>query len=393
MVLAIGGRLQWPSFSVASAFAVLVGLGLGAWARHGRAPERVATAAFTLLGWAPLLAGGALQALDDEIVSSHHFRCGLGSLGLVVVAPALVAVCLAITGAISGALGRKLLAPAVRHLATVITASGLAFLAITTISRHADPTPDGYLDALPVAARLDVGSSGVATYAGASWRVELRRAVATASPESCTLDLWFKGEEERSGSSPGEVGDCAPVLVLRDERADILVVARGVGRRPFVALAATDDRAIDVTPRRIASFLRAPTEWAIGAAVCLTFALGFLFTARRMRERAARLDGIEATHRGDGWVDLDEGSPVHVPAAATLAIGSVVLDVAPPVIPGVPVVTYRTTGVPDVRAVMLGSLAEERGQIADRAASFEACALATVVLGFIPLIVAQLVGL
>jgi hypothetical protein len=387
MALAVGGRLQWPSFSVASAFAVLIGLGLGACARHARAPEKVAAAAFTVLGWIPVLAGGALAALDDDIVASAHVRCGLGSLGLVIVAPVLVAVCLTISGAVSAAAGRKLLAPAVRHLATALTVMGVVFVAFTTVTRHACPTPDGYLAAVPVVDRLDVGSSGVATYSGSAWRVELRR----ESPGTCVLELWFQGEE-RSGYGPGEVGDCPPVLVLRDDRADLLVVARDASR-PLVALTAADPWPVDLKPRSIAARLRPPVEWVIGAVVSLSLAVVFLFTSRRMRQRAARLDGVEATHRGDGWIDLGEGSPVHVPLAAKLDVGEVVLDVAPPVHPGVPVATYRTVGVPDVRGVVPGSLAYQRGQIAGRAASFDACALATVVLAFVPLLVAHFLGL
>jgi hypothetical protein len=128
-----------------------------------------------------------------------------------------------------------------------------------------------------------------------------------------------------------------------------------------------------------------------GALLGLVIAAWSLTSAVRARRRGRKVAaGLDATHRGQGWIAPDDDRPpVHLPSAAAEEAGPVVLTDAPS-----PPGTYREGGttpatvthVPGTRdAAIAGARDEERGNLA--------YALAAVVLLTTPLVCALFRGI
>ncbi len=127
------------------------------------------------------------------------------------------------------------------------------------------------------------------------------------------------------------------------------------------------------------------------AVVGLLIAVWSLVSAHRARRRARRVtEGLDATHRGGGWIAPDDDRPpVHLPGAVGEDAGPVVLTSAP-----VPPRSYRDGGAaPPEVAHLAGTRDEAVARALDEERGNLAFAVAAVVFLTLPLVFALVGGI
>ena len=393
----LGGVASRPRVSTTAIFAVLVALfltGFVALTRRRR-PRAGVLAACHALAWAPFIAVGAWQAIDEGIVHGHVRGCGTGLMGLLIFAVPVGGFALFAGGIAAGAaLAHRVADRALRTLA--VGATGLALVAFAFAApRVARPDPDTYLASLAVAGDLRADSE--VQLLGRSFTYH--RVVVTdppfpqqdngpGDPLPARAECQLTGLDRMETFYPGS-GAC-PVLRFRfDPGHDLAVIdasPSSIDVTP-VAFHPSDGEQLGFSAVTVADRIGPPIGWTVGAALGGLIGAAFVVAASRLRRRAAALDVIEAQHVGNGYVVLPNGDRVLVDAAAELPVGAVVLGGATEQLP-----TYRIMGVPTFASARPGTLALLRSASTDLAASLDGIAIAAAALGATPLIVARIAG-
>jgi len=395
---ASGALSSSPRWSIAATFAVLVtallvGLVL---ATRTRLPRAGAAASAVALAVAPAIALSAHSSLDKPIVwgPPEHVGCGTGLMSLLAL---LAPVGLGVLFFAGLGLGIAFARRRSDGLLRIASAGGvvLALLAFGMAAvRVTRPDPDTYLATLTTAGALAVGETK--TILGRDVRYEVAELPPTRpwpdeSPPQPNQECRVTGLGE--AISVGGFGPCPEVRFRVSPAGDFAVLETRWADPPgaFTPVRAFRLPGVEQAPITIAdvkSQIAPPVGWTIGAGLGGGLGALLLLAARGARRRARSLAGVDATHRGDGWVDLADGETIRVPAAAELPIGPVVLGDATERAP-----TYRETGTPTFAAARKGTLEELRGASTDLAASLEGVALAAASLGAAPLVVARFFGL
>lgn len=177
-------------------------------------------------------------------------------------------------------------------------------------------------------------------------------------------------------------------LTIRSEAGGGLVFVYGTDALPIAVL----ERSPGAIPKlvRMDDFVRrlgAPRGWVIGAVVLFALACVFIAVALRSRSRDV-MAGIEARHEGEGWVRVGDQAPRFAPELAAVAPGPVVIFEAAKKSP-----TYRDDGAAKIFTTKVGTLATLRDERRSRVASWACVAIASLVMGSMPLMVARLNGL
>ena len=386
-----------PRVSTAAIFTVLATLfltGFVALTRR-RHPRAGVLAACHALAWAPFIAIGAWQAIDEGIVQGQVRGCGTGLMAMLVFAVPVGGIALLAGGIAAGAvLAHRETDRAIRTVAA--GATGLALVAFGFAApRLARPDPDTYLASLRVAGEVHSGSD--VELLGRSFQYQRVAVTDPPFPETAGIrgeplptrsECQLTGLDRMETYYPGS-GTC-PVLRLRvDPGHDLAVLDApdaSSGNAP-IAFHPSSGEQLGISAVTVADRIGPPIGWTFGAALGGLVGAAFVVAATRVRRRAAALDGIEAEHVGNGFVVLPNGDRVLVDAAAELPVGAVVLGGTTEQLP-----TYRTTGVPTFASARRGTLATLRSASTDLAASLDGIAVAAAVLGVTPLVVARFAG-
>jgi hypothetical protein len=347
-----------------------------------RRPRAGVLAACHAAAWSPFIAVFAWNAISDPIVAGQAMRCGTGLMAFLIVGlPVAGLVCIALGIALGVGLAYRSTDRLIRTAAT--GAVGLALVAFAFAApRMGRPDPDTYIESLDQVAVLQPGSE--ATLAGRSYRYER---IDEPRPAQTTGDCRLTGLDDTSTAS-----SCSTLRLRIDRGRDIAVVDSPfpIGRSSpyaFIAFRPSTGVVISISAADVADHIGPPIGWTLGAGMGGLLGLVLVVLASRIRRGAARIEGSEGTHAGEGWVELATGETLRIDAAVALPIGDVVLEQRTERVP-----TYRATGTPEFRRGRAGTLVRLRALRTDLAASLEAVAFATAALGAAPLVVARIVG-
>jgi hypothetical protein len=134
--------------------------------------------------------------------------------------------------------------------------------------------------------------------------------------------------------------NCRRQVVRRDTQHDLWVFEQHEGVTPSVAPDGSVDTyvpirayrpsvegAIAVYPRDLTDTLAPPHGWTLCALIAWVASLFVAWRAlRHSRELEERALGKTGTHRGEGWVDFDDGSaPLHSPEIMSRTLGRKVI--------------------------------------------------------------------
>jgi hypothetical protein len=360
----------WQRLTVAGATALGTGALLTGWAALRR-PDAggLVIGAAAALGWFPFLALGAAWALTRPLVVSH-WRCGTGDAGLAMLSPFLTAVPMAAGFGVGTAALRLRLHRVLRTAALAgLVVSGVVLA--TAVPRARGVEPDRWVETIPIA--LEVGPDAPGATHGLTFSVK-ERPRPNATPDmkaDCVLVVGPGDSEVRLGrwsDMPGcprvRVRPVSAELLLIDEKAPDMWRTMAIRRSSGSAWELEDVRPRDVPG------LALPREWlltaAIGLVMAVLLAVRALFAARATAAR-------EAVHRGGGWIDAEGLGLRHVPAAAPLPQGPVLVSDG-----AAPFASYRADVRPEVRSVEAGSTEElaERRRLETTARLFAAMACA-----------------
>jgi hypothetical protein len=399
LALALRDLSRSPLTSTAAIFTALVACFLAAFVLMKQRPRPRAgiLAACHVLAWVPFVALGAFQVLQDGIVPAPVLGCSLGSgqRWYTATAPQAVALCLVLSAAVGVLLAHRKVDPALRAVAFGVV--GLALLTTGyAASKLGRPDPDTYLASLPEVAELTPDASTVV--AGRAYRYESIRGgesgptpvFADGAPfVSPPVECRFSGlRDENKTYYPG--AHACPRLHIRvDDAAGLGILERSSPYPTEVpsAFRLSDGAAIGIAASDVHDRIAPPIGWTVGAGIGGSFGVFFLILARKLRRRAVAIDGCEAKHAGNGWVELANGERLRVDCVAALPTGPVVLGERRQEMP-----TYRIPGAPTFGAAWAGTLAALRTARLDLATSLEAIALAAAAIGVTPLIVARVLG-
>ena len=395
----LAGGASHRRVSTTAIFAALVALSLTCFVAltRRRRPRAGVLAACHALAWAPFIAVGAWQAIDEGIVQGHMRGCGTGLMAMLIFAVPIGGFALLAGGIAAGAaLAHRGTDRALRTVA--VGATGLALVAFAFAApRMARPDPDTYLASLQVAGELRADSE--VQLLGRSFTYQ-RVAVTDPpfpppydgpgdpDPLPARAECHLTGLDRMETFYPGS-GACPVLRVRVDAGHDLAVIdasPTSIGVAP-VAFRPSSGEQVGISAATVADRIGPPIGWTFGAALGGLVGAAFVVAATRLRRRAAALDGIEAQHVGNGFVVLPNGDRVFVDAAAELPVGVVVLGGATEQLP-----TYRIMGVPTFASARPGTLAMLRSASTDLAASLDGIAIAAAALGATPLIVARIVG-
>jgi hypothetical protein len=386
----IGLAMSSSRMTASATFAATVALTLLAHIGvvHRTAPRSVIMAAAGALVWAVPVAIGDAMALGSTLVDvqEHGPKCGNGVMGLVfVVGPIGLVMLLGAAVTLSFIAQSRALDFAIHQLARIAAAFGVIVVAVSLLGLGRED-PDTYFDTFPRQAVLEEGQ-------------EIRLGGHVLRYEHVQIDeCRLIGV---AGALPPNAYDgypmplrCPNIGIFLDPRGDLAIVKQlDQPSRPTIAFRVADAVALRLTVSDLGDRLAAPIGWRIGGAASVFLALSLLVAAGRIRRRAGALAGRDALHHGGGWVGVavacGEGmAPVLCPVAASLPIGPIVLfgEQERPA-------TYREVPVPSFRAARAGSLEASRVSLHDLAAALAAIALAVVVFGVTPLVVARFYGL
>lgn len=364
---------------------------------RGRSPRAGVLAACHALAWTPFIAVCAWQAIDNAIVQGSGLRCGTGLMGLIVLAVPIGGFALLAAGIAAGALlAHRATDAALRTVA--VGATGLALIAfVFAAPRIVRPDPDTYLDSLRVAGELRADSE--TSLLGRRFhyrRVDVIDPILSAlapgdgpgEPPPSRVECQLTGLSTMQTYYPG-TAPCPVLRVRVDPGHDLAVIDAPdpSAGAPATAFRPSSAEQLGISPVTVADHIGPPIGWTFGAALGGLVGAVFVVAARRVRRRAAALDGIEGEHVGNGAVVLPDGARVVVDAAAELPAGAVVLGGAKEQLP-----TYRLMGVPTFASAQAGTLAALRSARTDLAASLDGIAIAAAALGATPLVVARIVG-
>lgn len=372
-----------PTFSIATAAALLTCLGLGvvAWKKPGLGASAAIGAGFALV---PNVLFGATWALAKPLAGSA-MRCGTADA--VLPFTALVTACVACAFAVPVAvLARVIAEDAYRvllSLAVAVTVGGgiAAAFATTTLQR---PEPDAFATVLSDRATVDVGKT--ATLDG----LEIAY---FAHGDTCILHISTSTDRNPVVRA---VRGCPRLVAQRDPVSGVLVVSRtrAIAEGGAFELVIHDDDAYGavspaLTLHDLGARLGAPRAWVGGSLLGLLVALGALLGAMIARRREQRLtaDVLETAHTGDGWVVV-EGVPRHFPELAGADPGPVVVRAyaSRPA-------TYRDDGAPTGIVLHDGSREAYAAHLRERAAGWACVAVAAIAMTSAPLWAARLCGL
>jgi hypothetical protein len=184
---------------------------------------------------------------------------------------------------------------------------------------------------------------------------------------------------------------CPRIRILADPLGDFAFIVRDDDPtlHPLLAFRVADTQAVNFSAPMVAGRLSPPLGWTIGTLGAVMCALPLLVLARRIRRRADSLVGREGQHLGGGRVAFDGSSEgENIPLATQLPLGPVVLFGETKRVP-----SYRHAPGADYRGVSAGTMESLRSAFLDRAATMNAIALAALVLGTTPLLVARIYGM
>ncbi len=202
------------------------------------------------------------------------------------------------------------------------------------------------------------------------------------------IECRLTGLASTETDNPG-LTTCPLLRVRVDQGHDLAVIDRpsGYNFAPVFAFRPSSGERVGISPVTVADHIGPPIGWTFGAGLGGVLGAAFLLAGRRVRRRAAAVDGIEGEHLGDGAVVLLAGDRILVDAAAALPIGAVVLEGAQHQLP-----SYRQMGLATFASARAGSLSELRMAHVDLAASLYGIAIAAAVLGATPLVIARAIG-
>ncbi len=347
----------------------------------GRAQTRAA-AALAMLAVAPLVALGVAYVRNQPLIESH-WVCGTGTVGLFLAVPFVVSPIVAVLSTAAHAmlaLGRRILSPivAVGSLAAVIVA---AIALVLARSQGNAPSPEEWLDQLPVIASFDTPASGTSAAVPVDGSTVATVSCGEGPDAWCDIALCHRSTSVDASCDESDTASVAAGrnVVKRDERHGLYVVESDVGGRiafgPSLAPAtvAPGDLADVVAPPR-------PYLWLAWVGVALA-GLAILMRLRATWLRRRLAAGRDGLAEGQSVVFSDGALPRRS-ALRPAAVGPVVAlsssRAGPP--------TYRDEGVVGVSRPTPGTLTEVREALAMSALSWDAVALAAAVLTSLPLL-------
>jgi hypothetical protein len=323
LVLATLAPIPFASrVSIAATFGALTALGL-AWLLWKKKLEGRAAAVACLapLGWLPVIVL-MLGVMSEPIVTSH-VRCGTGQMGAIVIGPFIAAFTLLLSTLVATLARMRAVDVVVRAL-TIVVWGYVTVITGIAVSHIARPDPDTYLESLP-GQTLALGDSILLTDGE---RLTYERKVVPRDPTAAPL-----GKD--AGNERGEVlctldgpttffarqEGCGRLTVQHDVPADIWFVrSEGMHASQASAFRGRQPEQIDVYPRDVAASLAPPIGWTFGGVLGSLIGLACLLRARKRT-----FDGVEGRLERDGWVKVDGAPPVHIPEAAGLAPGPIVV--------------------------------------------------------------------
>jgi len=392
-------------YSMAAAFAAVATLALVVFvaATHRRLPRAGAAAAGNALVWAPGIFYGVMDRLDHAIVAGPPGSAGRGldSIMMIVAVPVIVAVHVVLGAGLSYLFARGANG-ALRYLALGSTA--LVVLAVgLSLTRVGRPDPDTFLSTFTRAGEIRPGEAK--TFAGRTITFEERSIRIPDPPRSNGSDSTLSGPTPpgtgidsssctvrgiafRSGLSY-ESDDCSPLVVRLDPQGTYALVEQTsawVDTKSAFVLPSWEP--IEIRPSTVASRLSPPIGWTVGAGITGAIALLLVGLSARARRRANAVAGTDATHVGDGVVELANGERVRVPAAAALRVGPVLLVGA-----AERAASYRDGDALTFTGARSGSLDSLRTRALDLAASLDGVATAAACMGAASLVACRIFGL
>jgi hypothetical protein len=275
-------------------------------------------------GFCALIAGASL----DPIVEAG-FRCGTGDVALVILGSPVVFG----SGAIGFLVARKVLGArasrpwtAASWLRFAIWLAGLVLVVGATERRMSHPAPEGYLESLPVVARIrppsQVPCQPQKQPSGNTVCIGIVREVGplvaeyecpTDEKQPCRLDVTpTDGDPIGTHQTELYVGRDEAVRVRRDASEGLyLLESGGVARR---AVRDQGELVFFLRPGDVGHSLGAPSEWIALGAAGLVVAAALAWLANRRGQVAARLASARTGVLGaSGWVELADGAaPVLV---------------------------------------------------------------------------------
>ncbi len=410
VILAIA--LPWiPTAAILAALLLVVAWpALDSAGRWALGPRGRAVSALTLASASVPLLLGALYTLGQPVVDADRWRCGTGDVALLLMAPPVILVLVALASLVSTVVAGgapAALARRTRWLAVAAVAVSAGLVAASSVRAGRFPESDGYVASLPVVARVTAASgypvavqraaesplSGpgaqsetVRVYDDRLGPVVLRRRCIANECDATLLRASQPDAASAKRVSHERVPSDRAIEVHRDAAHDIWVVDSGWAR-PYRG---PDLDSRDVHVADIADHLSPPHGWLVCAALGLALA-GALLLVRR---RAARdLRAIEAGRQGvleaSGLVRFGDGEPpVRVAPGQALAEGPVV------VFPGALVSggAYRADA-PGGARVACGDREAILARVRERLALLDALAFAACALTGAPLLACAIVGL
>jgi hypothetical protein len=358
-----------PSIAIAAALSPLL---VRTYARRALGPRGAIYAAVAALVTVPVVFLGASSALGEPI--RHDLRCGLGLMGLAIVAPfglVLLGTPAAMASWVLVGRERPLLDRAMRIAAIVAVAGASMLVVLSTVRRAHKPEAKGYIASLPIVAELGSDAWRAAElselspldhqFSGPPFTYAQR----TDLPNGPTLyracrdggecRLWIRGRAAlQVDPTPSWTRADSTYRVQRDEAHDLFVVD---GAGPTL-IAHGDGRArLPLYPRDVRDGLAAPRDWIVGASLGVLFAIALLVRGRSREQRAAAVRHREGFVTGDGTVVFNDGASIASPTSLTEGTAVTAIE------RGAVTTTFRSlSGMTDVA----------EGTLADRAAEARA---------------------